>query len=194
MKLYSAPFSPFARKVMACAIARGIEDQITVVPTSGEHPDLVAANPLGKLPCLVTEDGMALFDSRVICEFLDTIGNVFPMFPEHAQRMRALRLQALADGMCDANVLRRGEMGRPAEEARAKVLATQKAKVDRSLAALEADVPAEHVNVGTIAVACALGYLDLRFADEPWRDAHPKLAKWFAFMDAQQFMVKTRPA
>ena len=141
MKLFHSPTSPFARKVMACAIARGIEDQITLIPASGEGDELGKVNPLGKIPCLVTDDGLALFDSPVICEFLDTVGNVFPMFPEHGQRFRALRFQALGDGICDAAVLARGESGRPSESARDAVISVQKGKVTRSLDVLEADPP-----------------------------------------------------
>jgi glutathione S-transferase len=191
LKLLHSPASPFARKVMACAIARGIDSQITIVPAGGESEAAIAVNPLGKIPCLVTDDGIALYDSRVICEFLDGVGDVFPMFPEHGLRMRALRLQALGDGICDAAVLRRSEAGRPSEPARHEVIAKQKAKIERSLAALEADTLANHVDIGTIAVACALGYLDLRFADEPWRPTHPGLAAWYAKMVAHPCIEKT---
>jgi glutathione S-transferase len=175
---------------MACAIARGIDDQITLIPASGEAADLAAANPLGKLPCLITDDGIALFDSRVICEFLDGVGDVFPMFPEHGARIRALRFQALGDGIADAGVLRRGEELRPSEPARDKIIATQKAKISRSLAALEAELPAVHVDIGTIAVACALAYLDLRFAADAWRDGHPGLAAWYEAMSQQPCLAK----
>ena len=191
MKLYHSPASPFARKVMACAIARGIDSQITLLPASGEAADLIAVNPLGKLPCLVTDDGLALFDSRVICEFLDTVGDVFPMFPEHGPRMRALRFQALADGICDALVLRRGEGTRPVEAARDAVLAIQTSKVNRSLDLLETDPPGNHLDIGSIAVACALGYLDLRFPTEPWRESRPRLATWFDAMMQRPCMVRT---
>ena len=193
MKLFHAAASPFARKVMACAVARGVDDQITLVPASGEGAELTAANPLGKLPCLVTDDGVALYDSRVICEFLDTVGNVFPMFPEHGMRFRALRFQALGDGISDAAVLSRGEGGRPSEPARDGVLASQRGKMNRALDVLEADPPSNHVDIGSIAVACALGYLDLRFASQPWRDNRPKLTAWFAAMSQHPCMVQTHP-
>ena len=97
MKLYFVGTSPFVRKVMACAIARGMDRQIEAVPTDlpASPPDLLADNPLGKVPCLVTDDGLALFDSPVICEYLDTLGDALPMFPEHgAARWRALKQQA----------------------------------------------------------------------------------------------------
>lgn len=193
MKLFHAPASPFARKVMACAIARGVDGQITLLPAKGEAADLSAANPLGKLPCLVTDDGLALYDSRVICEFLETVGSGFPLFPDHAMRFRALRFQALGDGISDAAVLWRGEQARPSEAARDGVMALQKTKIDRALAVLEADAPTSHVDIGSIAVACALGYLDLRFAAENWRAGRPNLAAWFAAIMQQPCLAQTKP-
>ena len=194
MKLLHAPFSPFGRKVLACAIARGIEDQITVVPSSGESEEIAAINPLGKIPCLVTDDGMSLYDSRVICEFLDTVGNVFPMFPEHGLRMRALRFQALGDGISDAAVLARGEGSRPSEAARDGVIAVQKGKINRSLAVLDSDPPGKHVDIGSIAVACALGYLDLRFPADAWREGRPKLTAWYEAIKQHPCLVQSMPA
>ena len=194
MRLFHSPASPFARKVMACAIARGIERQITLVPATGEAPELSAVNPLGKLPCLVTDDGLALFDSRVICEFLDSVGDVFPMFPGHGARMRALRFQALGDGIGDAAVLRRAEGNRPSEPARDQAIAVQAAKVARSVALLEADPPADHLDIGSIAVACALGYLDFRFPQEPWRAKSPRLTSWFDAMMQRPCLARTQPA
>ena len=191
MKLFHAPASPFARKVMACAIARGIEDLITLVPANGEVEEVIQVNPLGKIPCLLTDDGTALYDSRVICEFLDSVGDVIPLFPDHGRRMRALRLQALGDGIADAAVLRRAEQGKPSDPARDAVIAVQKLKVDRSLAALEADTPANHLDIGSISIACALGYLDLRFSHEPWRDSHPTLAAWYETMKQRPCMERT---
>ena len=191
MKLFHAPASPFARKVVACAIARGIEDLITLAPAGGESEAVVQANPLGKIPCLLTDDGTALYDSRVICEFLDSVGDVIPLFPNHGLRMRALQLQALGDGISDAAVLLRSERGRPSDAARDGVIAVQKMKIDRALAALEADTPANHLDIGSIAVACALGYLDLRFTDEPWRETHPKLAAWYETMKQRPCMART---
>ena len=193
MRLFYSPGSPFARKVVACAIARGIDAQIELVLASGEGADLVAANPLGKIPCLVTDDEIALFDSRVICEFLDGVGDVIPLFPEHGLRVRALRFQALGDGICDAAVLWRGERMRPSEPAREAVMAVQRQKVARSLAVLEADVPANHLDIGSIAVACALGYLDFRFTDEAWRAGHPGLTAWYEDMRQRPCLARTTP-
>ncbi len=197
MKLFYSPTSPFVRKVMACAIAREIEAQIELVASNphASPADLLAANPLSKVPCLITSDGLALFDSPVICEFLDTIDNGLPMFPPHGgQRWRALKLQAMADGVMDAAVARRGEQAKPQETARDTYMARQKAAVDRTLAEWEADLPHKLIDIGTISVACALGYLDLRFAMEPWREAHPALAGWFAAFSENPPIARTVPA
>ena len=196
MKLFYSITSPYVRKVMACAIARGIDGHIDRVPTStsNDPPDLIAANPLCRVPCLVTDDGLPLFDSPVICEFLDTIGDAPPLFPAAgASRWRALKLQALGDGIMDAAVPRRQEQARPKEDARDRVMARHQAAVARALAALEADLPGRSVDIGALAVACALGYLDFRFAHEPWRDAHPKLAAWFAGMAETPAIAGTVP-
>ena len=156
-------------------------------------PELAQHNPLGKIPCLVTDDGVDLYDSRVICAFLDTAGDGFSMFPEHAKRIRALKYQALGDGMSDAAVLRRGEMGRAKDADRDVNMAAQALKVTRALDALETDVPSAHIDIGAIAVACALGYLDLRFADEDWRAGHPKLAAWYAEIFTHPCLAQTAP-
>jgi len=192
MQLYTSPASPFGRKVRACASVREIDAQITVHNTDPQKADtaLWEANPLGKIPALVTEDGLGMYDSRVICEYLDTVGDAPLLFPEHGRaRWRALLQQALADGIMDAGVLRRSEVLR--SDPRQALLDRQKAKIDRSLAVLDDEVPHHNVDIGVIAVACALGYLDLRFSHEPWRDAHPKLAAWFAEVAELPWMVST---
>ena len=121
MKLFYSPTSPYVRKVLACAITRGIADRIERIPTNPHvsPPSLLAHNPLSKVPCLITDDGVALFDSPVICEYLDDRGDALPLFPGHgALRWRALKLQATGDGILDAAVSRRLDQGRPTEEAR----------------------------------------------------------------------------
>jgi glutathione S-transferase len=196
VKLFHSPTSPFVRKVMACAIVRGIDGRIEAIPCNPhESPAaLLAVNPLSKVPCLVADDGLALFDSPVICEFLDSIGSAAPLFPAAGPaRWRALKQQAAGDGILDAAVGRRGEQGKPQEAARTAWMERQKAVVGRMLDQIEADPPRAALDIGTITLACALGYLDFRFAAEPWRPTHPRLADWFMGMAAHPAMARTKP-
>lgn len=196
MKLMHSATSPYVRKVMACAIARGIDGQIELVATDGNAspPHLLAVNPLSKVPALVTGDGVALYDSPVICEYLDSVGDAVALFPPSGRaRWRALRFQAMGDGIMDAAVLRRGEMLRASEPGRDQVMARQKAAVQRTLAALEPDPPHRVLDIGAIAVACALGYLDFRFGHEPWRPDHPQLAGWLDEMNLHPGLARTAP-
>ena len=196
MRLFHSPTSPFVRKVMACAVARGVHAQIEKVSTDpwSSPPALLAHNPLAKVPCLVTDDGLALFDSRVICEYLDSVGGDAPMFPpQHAARWRALKFQAVGDGIMDAAVLARNESARPREDARDGVIARQKDAIARALDLLESGPPATHIDIGSITVACALGYLDLRHAALRWREARPRLARWHAELSATPEMTETAP-
>ena len=129
MRLFQSPTSPFARKVIGCAIAREIDGQIELVAVNAAQspPALLAINPLSKIPALVTEDGVSLYDSVVICEYLDTIGDAPPLFPATGRaRWRALKQQAMGDGIMDAAVLRRGEVLRPREDARDDNMARQR--------------------------------------------------------------------
>lgn len=188
MKLFYSPTSPFVRKVILAAKIRGLEAQIALVP-SNPHvspPDLLAVNPLSRIPALVTEDGVALFDSPVICEYLDSLGDAPPLFPASGgARWVALKQQALGDGIMDAGVLGRMESMRPEEETRTGVIARQKASIARSLTLLEATPPeAGHPTIGGVTVACALGYLDFRYAADDWRAGHPRLAHWLESFSA----------
>jgi glutathione S-transferase len=196
MKLYYAPTSPYVRKVMACAIARGLEGRIQL-HNSNPHaspPDLVADNPTSKVPCLVTDEGLALYDSPVICEVLDSLGDAPPLFPASgAARWRALKFQAMGDGILDAAVPCRGELQRPKEAARDAAIARHKAAISRTVDALEADPPHRVVDIGSIAAACALGYLDFRYVSDPWRPAHPKLTAWFEAFSANPCIARTVP-
>ncbi|NKC32947.1 glutathione S-transferase N-terminal domain-containing protein [Falsiroseomonas selenitidurans] len=197
MKLHFAHASPFARKVLACAILRGIEGRIDLVITDPHaSPEaLLQDNPLSKVPALVTDDGRPVFDSRVICEYLDTVGELPPLFPPTGSlaRLAAQIRHALADGIMDAAVARRMRFGKPMDDTRLAFVARQKAAVERGLAALEADPPQGLADVGEVAVACALGYLDFRFPDEPWRGQHPRLADWFTEVSRAPALARTAP-
>ncbi len=198
MKLHYALASPYVRKVLACAIARGIAGRIEKVSTNPHvsPPELLADNPLSKVPALVTDDGLAIYDSPVICEYLDTLGDAAPLFPPtgSAARLAAQIMHATADGILDAAVGRRLNMPHPQDDGRKAFDARQKAAVDRALAVLEKAPPKGLADIGAIAVGCALGYLDFRFPHEPWREAHPALAAWFAEVSGLPPIADTAPA
>lgn len=196
MKMYHSPASPYARKVRICALARGLDSRIELlVCNPNESPAaLLTVNPLSKIPTLITDDGVALFDSPVICEYLDSLGDALPMFPaQGAARWRALKLQAMGDGILDACVPRRGELAKPKEAGRDALIARWRAAVERTLDALEAELPHKSMDIGTITVACALGYLDFRFPQEPWRPTRPKLAAWFETFSQDKAVAATVP-
>jgi glutathione S-transferase len=202
MMLHSNPASPFGRKVKVLAHETGLFERLEIhdVQTTAVGPDprLVADNPLGKIPCLVLEDGTGLFDSRVICEYLDTL-HATPrrMFPAVGEpRWAALRLQALADGIMDAALLARYETFlRPELQRWPAWIDGQLDKVTRGLdrLELEADQLTDAADIGGIAVGCALGYLDFRFPDLCWREGRPRLAAWFDRFAARRSMQETRP-
>ena len=196
MKLAFSAASPYVRKVMACAIARGIEGQIEKAKIGTTDPALLVINPLSKVPSLVGEGGIALYDSPVICEYIDSVGSAPPLFPPAGPaRWTAIRRAALGDGIMDAAQPRRRELALPQDEGRTTWIEQQKGKVTRALDALEAE--ADSLNglstYGEITIACALGYLDFRFANEPWRPGHPKLTVWYEMVVAMKPMAKTMP-
>lgn len=196
MKLYYAPSSPYVRKVMAVAITLDLDRQITLIPVKPfESPaELLAVNPLSRIPCLVTDDGVSLFDSPVICEYLDSTGDAAELFPPPGPaRWRALKQQAMADGILDAAVLRRMESLKPQDAARDALMERQRNVVVRALDVFEADLPHRSIDIGTISLACALGYLDFRFAHEPWRDTHPHLAAWCSAFATNPGIARTVP-
>jgi len=200
MKLRSSGPSPFGRKVKIAAAVLGLAAEIELIQTDTAAADgpLRKDNPLGKIPALLLEDGRAVYDSRVIVECLDLRaggGRVIPS--ESRERITALTLQALADGMMDASILQVYEARwRDAARREQAWLDHQAGKVARALASLEASPPMMpgSPHVGHIAVACALGYLDFRF-EGAWRDAHPRLVAWLdVFAEQVPAFAETRPA
>jgi glutathione S-transferase len=199
MVLRGSPTSPFVRKVRIAAAVLGLAAEITEQRADlGDPADSVREqNPLGKIPVLVLDDGSAVYDSPVILEYLDHRAGGGRIIPREAQaRIAALRLQALADGILDASVLHVLEgRFRPQERHEPKWLDYQADKVTRALAALERQPPAHSVipDVGQIALACALGYRDLRFAGN-WRRDHPRLVAWLEHFAARvPAFAETRP-
>jgi glutathione S-transferase len=197
VKLYYSSTSPYVRKVVACAIIRGLDGRIDKHTTNphASPADLVADNPLSKVPCLVTDDGLSLFGSQLICEYLDSLGEELPLFPGHgAPRWRALKYQSLGDGILDAAVPCRGEQGKPREDARDTQIVRFKTVISHAVDTLEADPPHKHIDIGSITVACALGYLDFRFGSNPWKTRHPRLAAWFEAFAQNPGLAETAPA
>lgn len=196
MKLAYSPNSPYVRKVMACAIIRGLDGQIEKWTIAASDAQVAARNPLAKVPTLITDDGMALFDSPVICEYIDSLGSAPKLFPAAGPaRWTALRQQAQADGIMDASQPRRREIALPQDNGRKEYIATQRLKVDRAVAAFEAEADSLGMltTIGEVTIACALGYLDFRYANEPWRPAAPKLAAWFAKVSELPAIKNTIP-
>lgn len=199
MKLYWGSASPFVRKVMVVAHEHRLQDRIECLDSAAHPVDrdtrIQAFNPLAKVPAAMTDEGAALYDSRVICEYLDDLGGggLFP--PNGATRWTALRRQALADGLLDAALLiRYEELARPADRQWTTWINRQRAKMFDALDAMAADTPDPACyDIGAISFACALGWLDFRFPDLDWRDGRTPLADWHAVFDTRPSMTATRP-
>ncbi len=195
MKLLYTGTSPYARKCRVVAIESGLAARVEIVETSPADPKsgLSEANPLHKIPALVRDDSSALYDSPVICEYLDQMGGgrLFP--PAGEARWQALRRQALGDGIMDAAILRRSESQRPQDLRSADWDKLQKTKIDQGLDALETDPMPSGMDIGTITIAITLDYLDFRFRADAWRDRHPKLAEWHKIISQRPSLQSTLP-
>lgn len=202
MKMYVNQASPFARKARILAREAGIADRIeeieTIVSPVKANEALARDNPLVKIPALVTDGGETLFDSRVICEYLDTLHRKPKLFPGRGpRRFAALRLQALTDGVLDAAVLCRYEGAVRPEALRWRDwIDGQKRKIFGALDALEAEADpwGEEFKIGQIGAACACGYLDFRFPDWNWRSGRPQLAAWFERASRRPSVSATAPS
>jgi glutathione S-transferase len=199
MKLHWSPRSPFVRKVMVVTHELGITDRITrvrtVAATTKPHAELMQDNPLSKIPTLVLDDGTVIYDSPVICEYLDGLSGAPKLHPaEPKARLVALRRQALGDGFLDLLVLLRDERLRAdPSDAHKTSAAVRKAAVLNSLDAEAAALSAAPFGIGHIAIGCALSYLDFRYADEDWRKDHPRIAGWHASFAARPSVRATEP-
>ncbi len=199
MKLHWSPRSPFVRKVMIVAHERGLIERLncvrTVAAMTTPHPELMRDNPLSKIPTLVLDDGTALYDSPVICEYLDALDGEPRLFPrDRGLRMRALRRQALGDGFLDLLVFARNERLREQpSQAHLNSTAVRTAAVLASLEREADALAASGFDIGHIAIGCALSYLDFRFVEQDWRKAHQRLAIWHAVFAARPSVVATRP-
>jgi glutathione S-transferase len=199
MKLHWSPRSPFVRKVMVFAHELGLTDRIfcvrTVAATTKPHTALMQDNPLSKIPTLILDDGTVIYDSPVICEYLDGLSGAPKLHPaEPKARLVALRRQALGDGFLDLLVLLRDERLRanPSDAHKASAAARKAAVLD-SLEREADALAAAPFGIGHIAIGCALSYLDFRYTDEDWRKDHPRIANWHAGFAARPSVRATEP-
>lgn len=190
MILRSSPPSPFGRQVKLAAKHLGLTDQLTVelADTTNPEDSLRAQNPLGKIPALITSEGVALYDSRVIVDYLDHLAGGNKIVPAGEAKFSAYTLQSLCNGIADAALIQVYEKRfRPEEQRSPDWMIYQENKVKRGLDALEASPPpmanASDIHIGHIALACALGYQDLRF-EGTWREVYPALVAWLESFSA----------
>lgn len=204
MKLLGAVSSPYVRKVRVVMAEKKLDYQFVPEDVWSADTTISQSNPLGKVPCLVMEGGEALFDSRVIVEYLDTLSPVGKLIPAVGrERAEVKTWEALADGVLDALILARLEAnwaGRTKAQRSQAWIDRQMDKVHVSLEAMSkglGDKPfcsGIHLSLADVAVGCALGYLDFRFADIDWRTAHPNLARLSEKLSQRASFADTRPA
>ncbi|WP_437502279.1 glutathione S-transferase N-terminal domain-containing protein [Sorangium sp. So ce1099] len=196
MKLFYAPTSPFARKVRVTAHELQLGDRIKLVLVNPwSDAELRSLNPLAKVPTLVRDDGQVLFESALICEYLDHIaaGGLYPA-PGEA-RWSALLRQGIADGISAAAGRLFADERRPADERSSSVMQRQAAAIEAGLDRLERDagtLSRELADIGAVSAACALGYLDFRWPERAWRDGRLELARWFDAVGQRQSMIATQ--
>ncbi len=199
MKLHWSSRSPYVRKVMVfaheCGLAGRIECIRTVVAMTKPNIDLLRTNPLGKIPTLVLDDGSALYDSTVICEYLDSLHDGRKLFPQSgAARWTALRRHALGNNLIDNLMLWRNEMTRPQARQSPEMLAAFELKVRNAVAALDGEavaLAAAPLDIGHVALGSALSYADFRFAQLGWRANHDRIAGWFETFAKRPSMANT---
>jgi glutathione S-transferase len=194
MKLLISPLSPYVRKVRVLIreAGREVEEQTVSTTALATDPAILPASPLGRIPVLIRDDGPPLVDSRVICRFLDARWDA-GLYPED-RLWEVLTLEALAEGMLDSALLMAYELRlRPEARQWPDWIEAQWAKVARTLDHLEGGVPEGPLDMGQVALACALGYLDLRQAARDWRRGRPRLAAWEAGVAARRSLAATRP-
>jgi len=202
MKLLFAPTSPYVRKVMVCAHLTEQVDKIELLDSAAHpvrrDPRIAAHNPLAKVPTLILENGKALYDSRVICEYLASLDESAQIFPATGpERWAALAHQALGDGLLDAALLARYELTARPEDVQwpawREALLTKVAACLVKIDAIAGELRTAHPTIGEITIGCALGYLDFRFPELDWRTPHPQAASWNEAFQSLPAMQATRP-
>jgi len=200
MRLYFNDASPYARKCAVVAHEKGLADQVEIDRIVIYEKEIRDQNPLNKIPCLVLEDGSGIFDSFVICDYLDRLGSGPSLIPsEGDHRTQVLRTHAIGQGMTDAALILRSQVMRDAKldtplpkdwyiERQWNAITASCKMLDQELDTLQGDL-----DLGQISVATGLGYLDLRFPDSAWRRHAPNLAEWFTEFDKRPSMQATAP-
>ena len=200
MQLYHSPTSPYVRKCMILLHETGMLDRVDLISVAGTpvNPGSMplAQNPLGKIPALERDDGPALYDSRVICRYLDGLSGK-GLYPAEPRLWDTLTVEATGDGITDAAILMVYEVRvRPEDKRYDPWVEGQWGKIDRALDALESrwmDHLTGPLDMGQIAIACALGYLDFRHGARAWRDQRPNLAAWYDAFAMRASMQATMP-
>jgi len=203
MKLIGSATSPYVRKVRIVMAEKKLDYQMVLEDVWAANTTITASNPLGKVPCLVMEGGEAVFDSRVIVEYLDTLSPVGKLIPTQGrERAEVKTWEALADGLVDAAILARLEAtwaGRSAQERSDAWIQRQMGKIEASLKAMSTGLGEKafcsgiHFSLSDVAVGCALGYLDLRFPQVNWRESYPNLAKLQEKLVQRPSFTETQP-
>lgn len=199
MKLFWSSRSPFVRKVMVfaheCGLTGRIECARTLVAMNNPNTDLLKINPTGKIPTLLLDDGSALYDSTVICEYLDSLHVGAKLFPASGDaRWTALRRHALGNNLLDNLMLWRNEQLRPQTQQSPETVAAFETKVRNAVAALDReadDISSTAVGIGHVAIACALSYADFRFSHLGWRTGNERVTRWFDGFAQRPSMVNT---
>ncbi|MNK72817.1 putative GST-like protein YibF [compost metagenome] len=199
MKIFYSPASPFVRKCMVIAHELGLADRIEKLPSAAgpvaRDQTIIPANPLGQVPTFITDDGQILFDSPVVCEYLNDLGGG-PFFPTGKTRWQVLTEQSMGDGMLGAALLARYEtVLRPEALRWDGWVEGQLGKVRDGLALIEKNAAGleGRLDIGTITIGCALGYLDFRFPSLDWRASHPATAAWYETFSQRPSMQATKP-
>jgi glutathione S-transferase len=202
LKLIGSLTSPYVRKVRIVMAEKKLDYQLTLEDVWG-NDDILKSNPLGKVPCLVMEGGEAVFDSRVIVEYLDTLSPVGKLIPPVGrERIEVRTWEALADGLIDAAILARLEAtwpGRSAEQRSSAWINRQMSRVTAALQAMSQGLADKsfctgtHFSLADVATGCALGYLDFRFAQIDWRASHPNLHRLFDKLATRQSFIDSAP-
>ncbi len=197
MKLYFANTSPYARKTRMAVIEKGLLDRVEMIFANPfeENPELKAANPLGKVPALVTDEGQAIFDSPVICAYLDSLSPDLALIPSDHWRWDVLAREALTDGILDAAFAIVMERRRPNEQQSQHWFERWTTAIFRSVDAIEADIAGFEgdLDIAQIGLGAALGYVDFRLPDIDWRVGRPMAKAWFDVFSQRASMTETDP-